>query len=108
MSQANAHTLTFADAQEVLLSSSFDKRLGIWDGASEGSGSFEAVARGRDGLLSGYENGNDHGYGGGREDERGLSPPSSPSSESLLRFLPVFIEAIKYRNHVYLPTTTSC
>ncbi|BBN02157.1 RAB6A-GEF complex partner protein 2 [Marchantia polymorpha subsp. ruderalis] len=71
------------DAQEVLLSSSFDKRLGIWDGASEGSGSFEAVARGRDGLLSGYENGNDHGYGGGREDERGLSPPSSPSMKYL-------------------------
>ncbi|KAL3695876.1 hypothetical protein R1sor_009952 [Riccia sorocarpa] len=71
------------EAQEVMLSGSFDKRLGIWDAASEGSGSYEAVARGRDGFLSGCENGNDHGYGGGREEERGLSPPSSPSMRYL-------------------------
>lgn len=92
--------LSLADAQEVILSSSFDKRLGIWDGASEGSDSFEAVARGRDGGLSGYENGNDQGYGGGREDERGLSPPSSPSSEFASGFFNALLWMLISRRYI--------
>jgi hypothetical protein len=70
-----------AVAEDDVLSTSFDKRLGSWDGASQGSGSgsFQAVAKGSNGI---YQNGSESGYGGAREEERGISPPSSPSSMS--------------------------
>lgn len=69
-----------AGAQDDVLSRSFDKRLGSWELASEGSGSFQAVAQGSNGQLSSYQNGSDSGFIGAREEERGISPPSSPSS----------------------------
>ncbi|CAM6097364.1 unnamed protein product [Calypogeia fissa] len=65
--------------QDDVLSRSFDKRIGSWEGASEGSGSFQAVAKGSNGQLSSYQNGIESGYTGAREEERAISPPSSPS-----------------------------